>query len=270
MPELPGVITVERCLDAFSPCRTERLDRTYAAYADGVVYLVISYENPKRRQSLEEIINESLSPVRGDYDVASETNITLNKFKGRKYVLTSNKGGYNRALAFYLTGEHVYEIQAVGEQTDAPAVQKFLKSFTLSRKPKGKDIGIGARLRAGESLAATATSPAPAATKNKAQDTQTPGVLRPSEVTRKAVIILKPSPAYTEEARQNTITGTVVLQAVLSSSGTVTNIRAVSGLSHGLTEKAIGAIRQIYFIPAVKDGKHVSQYIRVEYNFNIY
>jgi TonB family protein len=92
----------------------------------------------------------------------------------------------------------------------------------------------------------------------------------PREVTQKARIISKPEPQYTEEARRNQISGTVVLKAVFSSSGQVTNIRAVNGLPYGLTEKAIAAARQIRFTPAMKDGRAVSQYIQIEYNFNLY
>jgi protein TonB len=83
-------------------------------------------------------------------------------------------------------------------------------------------------------------------------------------------VITKPEPSYTEEARRNDVTGTVVLRCVFSSSGAVTNIRAVSGLPFGLTEKAISAARQIRFIPAIKDGHFVSMYIQLEYNFNLY
>jgi TonB family protein len=93
---------------------------------------------------------------------------------------------------------------------------------------------------------------------------------KPGEVSQKARILSKPSPEYTEEARKNAVTGTVTLQMVFSSSGSVTNIRTISGLPYGLTEKAIAAARRIQFSPAVKDGRPVSQYIRVEYNFNIY
>jgi protein TonB len=93
---------------------------------------------------------------------------------------------------------------------------------------------------------------------------------RGNEVTQKARIISKPEPQYTEEARKNQITGTVVLKAVLSSSGEVTSIRPVSQLPYGLTEKAIAAARQIRFTPAVKDGHTVSQWIQIEYNFNLY
>jgi TonB family protein len=96
------------------------------------------------------------------------------------------------------------------------------------------------------------------------------GTYRASQVTQKARIISKPEPAYTEEARKNNITGTVVLRAVLASSGSVTNIVPVRGLPYGLTEKAIAAARQIRFEPARKDGHAVSQYIQIEYNFNMY
>ena len=93
---------------------------------------------------------------------------------------------------------------------------------------------------------------------------------KPNEVNQKARILSKPTPEYTEDGRKNQVTGTVVLQMVFSSSGAVTNIRTISGLPHGLTERAIAAAQRIRFAPAVKDGRPVSQYIRVEYNFNIY
>lgn len=90
------------------------------------------------------------------------------------------------------------------------------------------------------------------------------------EVSSKARVLSKPEPQYTEDARKNQVTGTVVLRAVFSSGGQVTNIRAVSGLPYGLTERAIAAARQIKFIPATKDGHAVSMYIQLEYNFNLY
>ena len=90
------------------------------------------------------------------------------------------------------------------------------------------------------------------------------------DVTTKAKLISKPEPQYTEEARKNQITGTVVLKVVFASNGSVTNIRTVSGLPHGLTEKAIAAARQIKFTPATKDGHQVSMWMQLEYNFNLY
>ncbi len=92
----------------------------------------------------------------------------------------------------------------------------------------------------------------------------------PKEVSSKARVLSKPEPQYTEEARKNQVTGTVVLRAVFTSGGQVSNIRAVSGLPYGLTERAIAAARQIKFTPATKDGHAVSMYIQLEYNFNLY
>ena len=90
------------------------------------------------------------------------------------------------------------------------------------------------------------------------------------EVTSKARLISKPEPQYTEDARKNQITGTVVLKVVFGSNGSVSNIRTVSGLPYGLTERAIAAARQIKFVPATKDGHPVSMWMQLEYNFNLY
>jgi protein TonB len=93
---------------------------------------------------------------------------------------------------------------------------------------------------------------------------------RQNEVTRKALITFKPEPGFTEEARKNNVTGVVRLRAVLHASGGIQSISVVKGLPDGLTEKAISAARQIRFTPAEKDGRAVSQYVVLEYNFNIY
>ncbi|MEP6741614.1 MAG: energy transducer TonB [bacterium] len=95
-------------------------------------------------------------------------------------------------------------------------------------------------------------------------------VFNGKDVNSKARVLSKPEPQYTEEARKNQITGTVILRAVFTSGGQVTNITARSGLPYGLTERAIAAARQIKFVPATKDGRPVSMYIQLEYNFNLY
>jgi hypothetical protein len=57
---------------------------------------------------------------------------------------------------------------------------------------------------------------------------------------------------------------------VLTSNGSVTGIVPLKRLPDGLTEKAIAAARMSQFTPAEKDGRKVSQYVTVAYNFNIY
>lgn len=91
-----------------------------------------------------------------------------------------------------------------------------------------------------------------------------------SEVDQRARLLSKPEPQYTEEARRNQVTGTVMLRVVFSSSGEVVQIRALSSLPFGLTERAIAAARQIKFTPAMKGGRAVSVHMQLEYNFNLY
>ena len=91
-----------------------------------------------------------------------------------------------------------------------------------------------------------------------------------TEVEQRARLLLKPEPQYTEEARRNQITGTVMLRAVFSSAGEVVQIQALRSLPFGLTERAIVAARQIKFVPAMKDGRPVSVFMQLEYNFNLY
>ena len=90
------------------------------------------------------------------------------------------------------------------------------------------------------------------------------------EVTTRAIIQSKAEPLYTERARQNQVTGTVRLRLVLGADGKVQHIYPTRRLPDGLTEAAIQAARKIRFIPAMKDGRFVSQFVTIEYNFNIY
>lgn len=96
-------------------------------------------------------------------------------------------------------------------------------------------------------------------------------VLRWSDVPKvKLNVLKKPEPGYTEEARSHGTHGTVVLKAMLASDGTVKEIKVIRGLRRGLTERAVEAARRIEFQPATVGARPVSQYVQIEYNFNVY
>jgi TonB family protein len=90
------------------------------------------------------------------------------------------------------------------------------------------------------------------------------------EVTKKAIITHKQEPSFTEKARESKVTGLVRLRLVLGFDGHVRRIFVVLGLPDGLTEEAVKAAERIKFIPAIKDGRPVSQFVTIEYNFNVY
>ena len=82
--------------------------------------------------------------------------------------------------------------------------------------------------------------------------------------------IYAPDPEYSEEARKAKFTGTCVLWLVVGSDGRPKDIRIARSLGLGLDEKAIEAVRQWRFEPAMKDGKPVAVQINVEVSFRLY
>ena len=82
-------------------------------------------------------------------------------------------------------------------------------------------------------------------------------------------VLSRVEPRYTAEARLAKLNGTVVLQAVIKSDGTVDVIRVVRGLEHGLTDSAIEAIKQWKFRPGKKNGYAVDVALNIEVNFNL-
>lgn len=82
--------------------------------------------------------------------------------------------------------------------------------------------------------------------------------------------VSSPDPAYTEEARRAKKQGTCTLWLIVDSAGHPRDIRVVRGLGFGLDEKAVEAVKQWRFNPALKDGKPVDVQISVEVEFHLY
>ena len=82
--------------------------------------------------------------------------------------------------------------------------------------------------------------------------------------------IYAPDPEYSEEARKAKFQGTCVLWLVVGPDGRPRDIRVTRSLGLGLDEKAIEAVKQWKFEPALKDGKPVAVEINVEVSFRLY
>ena len=104
----------------------------------------------------------------------------------------------------------------------------------------------------------------------KAEEPECAGpIYKREELSRRAKITSKPPAAYTDKARAKNVTGRVLLDVILCSSGKVTDIKVIKGLPHGMTEKTIEAAKQAKFIPAEKDGQPASQRAVFEYDFSM-
>jgi len=79
-----------------------------------------------------------------------------------------------------------------------------------------------------------------------------------------------PDPEYSEEARKAKYQGTCVLWLIVGPDGKPRDVKVARALGMGLDEKAIQAVRNWKFEPAMKDGRPVAVQINVEVNFRLY
>ncbi|MET0646617.1 MAG: energy transducer TonB, partial [Pyrinomonadaceae bacterium] len=172
-------------------------------------------------------------------------------------------------------GERIYVVAALGGGADDARLRQFVESFAFKGDPPKETVsagtGTGGGMNTGAGgVASNSGRGAPVNSGSGAAPVDYDRPFKQNEVTKRAVVTFKPEPGFTEQARKFNVTGVVRLRAVLHSSGEMRNISVVKSLPHGLTEKAMAAARQIRFGPAQKDGRAVSQYVVLEYNFNIY
>jgi TonB family protein len=93
------------------------------------------------------------------------------------------------------------------------------------------------------------------------------GIVQSTSDATLPIILYKPRPEYSTEARTLKIEGDVVLDVVFLASGTIQVCRIISGPGHGLDETASLAARQIKFKPARRSGQPVDYpaHVRVEF-----
>lgn len=232
--------------------------------------------------------------VRAHLGMTYERQFKLSDHPAREYSVRLEK---ERGLVYVCAdGARIYIVAGLGAAATDPRLKLFADSFTLGGTPrlpeiKNPTLPTPATIQVDPALVKTGPRDIPYGLPNSTAPSSGPGSgggtgsgapkddsgavdynkpFKQSEVTTKAAITYKPEPSFTEWARRFNVTGVVRLRAILHSSGEVRNISVVKWLPHGLTRKSIEAARQIRFVPAQKDGRAVSQYVVLEYNYNIY
>jgi TonB family protein len=178
---------------------------------------------------------------------------------GREYSISI--GELTGTTQFYIVESRIYVLLAMNSPGGVWAREKFFESFAISPNLPGPKPLYGDPVINPNKIVKSETS-------DMTSDMNR--VFSGRDVTEKPRILEKPEPTYTEGARKFGVEGTVVLRAVFSRNGDVTNLNVTRKLPHGLTERAIRAARAIRFTPATKDGQPVSMYMQLEYNFNLY
>jgi TonB family protein len=218
--------------------------------------MIEPYWEKLKRESPDELMR---------YGLTYDSELPSTGHPGRRYRL--NLGERQGTTHIYMAGSQIYIVAAAGAPRESAGVAEFIKSFALNLPvPDAPPAPAAAGTGVGSGEGGKGSAPGGGETK----ETDYNRTFKASETTRRAQILAKPEPSYTEWARKFSVTGTVRVRAVLAVSGRVSGITVVKRLPHGLTQEAVEALRKIKFEPAVKDGRPVSQYVTVEYNFNIY
>ncbi len=84
------------------------------------------------------------------------------------------------------------------------------------------------------------------------------------------VVLFAPEPEFSEEARKAKVAGNVLVYLQVDTSGRPAHVRVLRGIGLGLDEKALEAVRQYKFKPAMENGHPVAVEMNVEVNFQIF
>ena len=84
------------------------------------------------------------------------------------------------------------------------------------------------------------------------------------------VLIFSVEPEFSEEARKAKVAGNVLVNLYVDQNGNPSHVRVIRGVGMGLDEKAVEAVRQYKFKPAMENGKPVLVELNVEVNFQIF
>ena len=132
-------------------------------------------------------------------------------------------------------------------------------------------IVLGAALLASSVVGAQNQTPAaPAA--GAAQATEDPewfkDAVRPGSGVTNPVLVKSAKPAYTTEAMNAKVTGTVSLDARVDTDGRIRNVRVVRSIPM-LDAEAEKAAKAFEFKPGMKNGEPVAVIVRIEIAFNL-
>jgi protein TonB len=148
-------------------------------------------------------------------------------------------------------------------QQDLQMAQSALPQFGAVHSPlvgtslgNGRGTGIGAGYGAGVGAGSNGNTSG--------------GVRRIGGGVSAPEVLFAPEPEFSEEARKSKVSGNVLVYLQVDEQGRPIHVRVLRGLGMGLDEKALEAVRQYRFKPAMEDGRPVAVEMNVEVNFNIF
>jgi protein TonB len=96
------------------------------------------------------------------------------------------------------------------------------------------------------------------------------GIYTPGGGITNPIPLVTPEAEFSDEARRAKYQGICMIAIIVDARGYPQNPRVIRSLGMGLDEKALEAVRQYRFKPALKDGRPVPVRITVSVNFRLY
>ena len=96
------------------------------------------------------------------------------------------------------------------------------------------------------------------------------GVMRVGGGVSAPQLVHSVEPEFTEQARRADYQGDISIQLIVDSQGHPQDVRAITHLAMGLEAKAINAVKQYRFRPAIYQGHAVSVYIVIDVSFHLH
>jgi hypothetical protein len=172
-------------------------------------------------------------------------------------------------VQYFASATHLYVVTVSNRGKKTAAAERFLASVRLQKSGSDNpdlhdatDISRLKPLSIGDLISTdSALNQSPA----KKDETGSPPAKKPQPI-----VLVRPTPSYSESARKKDITGVMRVRVEFSRTGAVSKVVILSLLPEDLGKNCFFAALRMKFLPAEKEGSTITISKVVEYNFNIY
>lgn len=199
----------------------------------------------------------------------------IGNFVGKRYIYD-----YEDSFSIRMdlgSSKSYYTVTATAKKNDNATLQKFLRSIRLD----GKRIYEGMASNSSGPTVPIAQAKTSQIITDALKQTESSDNIKfdmvdeekkfyDERLSRDLIVIDKPVPVYTDEARRNDKQGQIRARVEFLDNGRIGAVVIDPRLDQGLARNVAKVVNKIKFLPAEREGKPISVTKVLEYNFSIY
>lgn len=255
-------------IDTFSYCQEIAVKHFYA-YADEVVYEVKIFEKSKEPVPIscskkEKFTAKSFDKYFSDFQDESGFKNSEKIRRGENEFIRLEKSDQTHKFSTWILND--FKNLRWFEFTFSTYKEKkldenfFVDSLEFEVDEKSIEINNGAEVLLGDEEEKQKVVETNSAEKSESKE----------EKVAPFVIITRPRPRYTSEARKGNVAGSVRIRVTFLPNGAIGSVTPVSEFDEGLTGQAINVTRKMAFLPKKNNDRKLAITKVVVYNFSIY